>query len=114
MQLFLVQNFHQLAAAEGYHLAGLDMDGLVAGDAVDVGVIGSPNLRDRLLLLLVQTFNVEHSGLVFLGDINANGLQGFGFANTVAHFDPQSFQFGCLGSMLRGELYDILINANFH
>ena len=35
-----VQDLHQSAAAEGDRLASLDVQGLVTGDAVNIGVIG--------------------------------------------------------------------------
>ena len=56
-----VQNLHQLSAAEGDGLAGLDVLGLVAGDAVDVGVIGGADLGDLVGLLLGQTLNAEET-----------------------------------------------------
>ena len=51
--LALVQNFHQSAAAKGNYLTGLDVDGLVAGDAVHIGVVRGADLGNRVLLLLI-------------------------------------------------------------
>lgn len=88
----LVQNFHQSAAAEGNNLAGLDMNGFVAGDAVDIGVVGGADLGDGHLFLFAEALDVENSGAVLGGDINANGLQLLGVADAVAQLDPQRFQ----------------------
>ena len=46
-----VQNLHQSAAAEGDGLACLDVLGLVAGDAVDVRVVGRADDGNLVLLL---------------------------------------------------------------
>ena len=110
----LVQDLHQSAAAEGNDLAGLDVHRLIAGNAVDIGVIGRADGRDLLLLLFGQAFNMEYGGLVLGGNINANGLQLLGAAHAVTHLDPEGLQLGSFGGMLGGELYDILINADLH
>ena len=69
----LVQNLHQSAAAEGDGLARLDVQGLVAGDAVHIGVIGSADHGHFLGFLLGQTVDMERGSLVLAGDIHADG-----------------------------------------
>ncbi len=59
--VFSVQNLHQSAAAEGDGFAGLDVLGLVAGDAVDVRVIRRADDGDLVLLRKAQTLDVEGS-----------------------------------------------------
>ena len=109
-----IQNFHQLAAAERNHLSGLDMLGLVAGDAVDVSVVRCPDLGDLLLFLLTHTLNVENCSLAFRGDVYAEGLQLLGSADAVAQLDPERLQLLSFCGMLRGEFYNVFVNTNFH
>lgn len=109
-----VQNLHQSAAAEGDGVAGFDVLGFVAGDAVDVGVVGGADHGDLLGLLLAQTVDVERGGLVLAGDIHPDGRQGLVFAHAVAHLDPQGLQLGGLGGVLGGELHNVLVDTDFH
>ena len=111
---FLVQNLHQLPAAEGDGLASLDMQGLVAGHAIDVRVIGGADFGDLVGLFLGQTLNAESSSLVLAGDIHAQGNQVLVAASAVAHLDPEGFQLGLLSGVLRGDLNDVFVDADFH
>ena len=68
--LVSIQDLHEPAAAGGEDLAGLDVDGLVAGDAVDIGVVGGPDLGDLLLLLLGKARDVEGGAALLEGSIS--------------------------------------------
>ena len=110
----LVENLHEPAAAEGDDLTGLDVLGLVADDAVDVGVVGGADLGDLVALGIAETLDVEHGHVLLAGHVHAHGLELLGLAHTVAHLDPQRLQLGGLGGVLGNKLYDIFIDANFH
>ncbi len=109
-----VQNLHQLSAAEGDGLAGLDVLGLVAGDAINVGVIGGADLGDLVGLLLGQTLNAEGGGLVFTGYVHAQRDQVLVASGAVAHLDPESLQLGLFSGVLGGDLNNVLVNTDLH